>query len=445
MKILKDKHFYRFLAFSLIGTFLFITPIWDGEGLTIPVAVASQFLVGLLGSRSSLVIYLLISLSGFLTLLNRIFKFSFFESSVFLKNLFDLRGFWFWVRIVGFAFATLIFFKVGPQIIIGDTTGGFLTCDLMPILVCVFLLSGLLLPLLLNYGLLDFVGVLLVKIMRPVFKLPGASALDCAASWLGDGSIGVLMTVRQYEQGYYSKREAAVIATNFSAVSVTFCLVVISQVGLAHMFVPFYFTVALAGLAAAIIVPKLPPLSQLPHIYYTEIPLKEEVPIGMSPFRYGIYRAVERAKHAPDLKGFLKEGFQNVLDMYFGILPVVLTFGTVALILAQYTPIFKILGLPFIPVYKLLQVPQATLASQTVMVGFADMFLPSVLASTIQSPLTRFVVAATSVTQLIYMSEIGSIIMGSKLALSLPKLFIIFIERTLVTLPIIAIIAHFIF
>ena len=69
-------------------------------------------------------------------------------------------------------------------------------------------------------------------------------------------------------------------------------------------------------------------------------------------------------------------------------------------------------------------------------VGFADMFLPSVIASSIESEIPRFVVAATSVTQLIYMSEIESIIMRSKIPISLTNLFIVFIERTIVTLPI---------
>ena len=73
------------------------------------------------------------------------------------------------------------------------------------------------------------------------------------------------------------------------------------------------------------------------------------------------------------------------------------------------------------------------------------MLLPSVIASSFTSDLTRFVVAATSVTQLIYMSEIGSIIMGSKIPVSLGNLFIIFLERTIVTLPIIALFAHMIF
>ena len=133
------------------------------------------------------------------------------------------------------------------------------------------------------------------------------------------------------------------------------------------------------------------------------------------------------------------------MEMWLGTLPVILALGTIALVVAEYTPVLKILGMPFIPVYKLLMIPEAELASQTVIVGFADMFLPSVIASSIESEMTRFVVAATSVTQLIYMSEIGSIIMGSKIPVSLKDLFLIFLERTIVTLPVIALFAHLMF
>lgn len=99
-----------------------------------------------------------------------------------------------------------------------------------------------------NYGLLDLFGTLMTKIMRPLFKLPGRSSIDSLASWIGDGTIGVLMTSKQYQEGYYTKREAAVIGTTFSVVSITFTLVVVSEVGLSHMFIPFYLTVLAAGL-----------------------------------------------------------------------------------------------------------------------------------------------------------------------------------------------------
>ena len=445
MKLLKDKTFYRFFIPSLIGIILFVTPINQNGNLTIPIAVFANGMLNLMGDNSTFVICLLISISAIITLVHKFVGIKFIKENPKLNNLFTLSPFWFAVRMTGFVFAIMMFTGIGPEIIIGEVTGGVVLYDLMPILVCVFFLAGLLLSLLLDYGLLDFFGALLIRIMRPVFNLPGRSALDCVASWLGDGSIGVLLTSKQYEEGFYSKREATVIATTFSAVSITFALAVISEVGLEHLFLPFYGVVSVAGIAAAIIVPKLPPLSKVPDTYYTEVSHREDIPEGTSSFRYGLSLALKKAEKAPGIGSFFRSGFENVLEMWFGTLPVILAMGTIALIVAEYTPVFKILGMPFIPVYNLLGIPEAAAASQTVIVGFADMFLPSVIAAGFESEMTKFVVAATSVTQLIYMSEIGSIIMGSKIPVSLKDLFIIFLERTIVTLPVIAIFAHFIF
>lgn len=445
MKLLKNKNFYKFLIPSLIGMFLFVTPVQSDGNLTIPIAVIANALLDLMGNQASLVIYILVSFSGIFTILHKIFKFPFIKKYEKLNSLFDVSGIWLVIRILGLVLVNMLFWGIGPEMILSEDTGGLVLHDLMPILVCVFFLAGLLLSLLLNFGLLDFFGALLIKIMRPVFHLPGRSALDCIASWLGDGSVGVLLTAKQYEEGFYSKREATVIATTFSAVSITFCLVVISEVHLENMFVPFYLTVALAGIIAAIVVPRIPPLSRVPDTYCVKKPYPEDIPEGSTPLKYGLHLALSKAAHAPTAARFFQEGFTTVFEMWFGTLPVILCLGTLALIIAEYTPLFKLLGMVFIPFYKLLQIPEAVEASQTVIVGFADMFLPSVIASGFESDLTRFVVAATSVTQLIYMSEIGSIIMGSKIPVSLKNLFLIFLERTVVTLPVIALIAHLLF
>ena len=445
MKLLHDKRFFRFLIPSLIGAFLFITPINQDGNLTIPIAVVANALLDIISPFVLTLTWLLISLSAILTIIHKTAGIGLLKKNEKLNSLFSVKGFWFVVRMLGFIFANMIYFNLGPELIIGGATGGLVINDLIPILICVFLLAGILLALLLNYGLLDFFGALLIRIMRPIFNLPGRSALDCVASWLGDGSIGVLLTSKQYEEGFYSKREATVIATTFSAVSITFSLVVISEVGMEHMFLPFYLAATAAGIVCAIIVPKLPPLSKVPDTYNTSVPHREDIPDGMTAPQYGLKLALDKAGHSPSLKEFFREGIENVAEMWFGTLPVILSLGTLALIIAEYTPVFRLLGLPFIPLYNLLQIPEAALASQTVIVGFADMFLPSVIASSIESELTRFVVAATSVSQLIYMSEIGSTIMGSKIPVSLKDLFIIYLERTIVSIPVIALIAHLLF
>ena len=355
--------------------------------------------------------------------------------------------FWVLARVIGFIIAGLVLFQVGPEWIWSEDTGGLILYDLILGLFSIFLFAGFLLPFLTEFGLLEFVGVLLTPVMRPMFGLPGRSSIDCVASWIGDGTIGVSLTNKQYLEGYYTSKEASVIATTFSAVSITFSLVVLKQVGLVNLFGPYYLTIMIAGVVAAIIVPKLPPLSNKKNTYFdgSKKDTGEDVPEGYTNVEWGLELAINKADQSFNALDFMKNGAKSVLDLWLGVLPVIMAFGTIALIIAEFTPIFSWLGMPFIPLLKLLQVPYAVEASQTIMVGFADMFLPSVIGASIPSELTRFVIAALSVTQLIYLSEAGAVMLGSKIDISLKDLFIIFIERTLITLPIIVVAAHIIF
>ena len=275
----KKKHsvvdYSKFLIPSLIGVILFMIPFkYDGD-YTIPVAILSGLFTDLLGESLPLIVTILVTFTGLMTIIYKLMKPDFMEKSKELKGLFNVNLFWFIVRIVGMVLVVLTYFELGPEWIWNENTGGLLLHGLLTSLLAIFLFASLLLPLLLKFGLLQFVGSLLTPIMRPIFKLPGRSSIDCITSWLGDGTIGVLLTNNQYEEGYYSTREAAVIATTFSAVSITFSLVVLDEVDLAHMFVPYYLAVTFAGIIAAIIIPRIPPLSRKKDTYLKDINVEE--------------------------------------------------------------------------------------------------------------------------------------------------------------------------
>ncbi len=213
-------------------------------------------------------------------------------------------------------------------------------------------------------------------------------------------------------------------------------------------FLPFYGAICLAGVVAAIIIPRLPPLRNKKDVFIDGTkPAKdaEVIPEGHSTFSWGLDLALKRAGTVTSAKSVFGEGIKNAVDMVFGVLPVVMGLGTVALVIAEYTSVFETLGTPFIPYLELLGVPEAVAASKTMVVGFADMFIPSILAASINSEMTRFVIAAMSVTQLIYMSEVGALLLGSRIPVNIFELFAIFILRTLITLPVIAGVAHLIF
>lgn len=437
----------KFVLLSSLGVFLFMVPLSKDGQVIIPVATLSNTLRDSLGASLQYIITAIIVITATCTIVTKAFKPKFILENKFLNSLFNVSTIWFIVRIMGGIFIICTMFQVGPEAIWSGNTGGMVLNDLLPILFSVFLFAGLFLPLLLSFGLLEFVGSLLVKVMRPIFNLPGASAIDCIASWLGDGTIGVLLTSKQYEDGYYTEREACVIGTTFSLVSITFSLVVCDTVGLGHMFIPFYLVVTAAGLIAAVLIPKLPPLSKKKDVFHNGVDntTSTDLPEGYTPFKYGLKNALEKADESTIVNDVVVKGTLNVIDMWFGVIPVVMAVGTFALIIAEYTPVFQILGTPFIPLLKILQVPEAAAASSTLVAGFADMLLPSIMAGGIQSEMTRFIIAATSVTQLIYLSEVGALLLGSKIPINFKELFIIFLERTLITLPIITLIAHLLF
>ena len=440
----KFSSFIKFIVPSLIGILLFMTPVKIDGNFTIPIAFLSNLLVESLGNILPLLAVIVISISAIGSIIIKIFR----TKNKILNSLFNVTPIWLIGRILGMIIAILSYLHIGPEFIWSDSTGSMVLFSLLPALISIFLFAGLFLPLLLNHGLLEFVGSMLTKVMRPIFNLPGRSSIDCITSWLGDGTIGILLTGKQYEEGFYTQKEASIIGTSFSAVSITFSLMVITQVGLGHMFVPFYLTVTFAGIIAAIIVPRIPPLSKKSNTYIDgSTPRKdaEVIPEGYTSLSYGLEKALEKAEDNSSIKLFFTDGIKNVVDMWLGVLPIVMAMGGIAVMIAEYTPIFQILGMPFIPFLKLLGIPEAAAASQTLIVGFADMFIPSVLAANITSEMTRFIIACVSVTQLIYMSEVGGLLLGSKIPVKFTDLIIIFLERTIITLPVIVLCANIIF
>ncbi|KKK36583.1 membrane protein [Mesobacillus campisalis] len=436
--------YLKFLIPSLIGVLLFLVPVKFNGEITIGVGILASILKNAFGDYLPAFIVFLLGLSAGMSILTKLLKPGFVMNNQFLKGLFDIGKFGIVARVFGFLVGILTIFEVGPEVISSRNTGGVVLYDLAPVLLTWFLFAGILLPLLVEFGLMEFIGALVQKVMRPLFTLPGRSSIDTLASWMGAGTVGVLVTSKQYDQGYYTKREAAVIATTFSIASIAFSLVVANVVGLGHLFIPFYLTVAFACVVAAIIMPRIPPLSRKPDTYYEPVgqQIDETIPAGVSKLKWGWQQALNKAKHAPSPGKLVSNGVETVLDIWLGLIPLVMSLGTAALIVAEYTPVFQFISYPFVPLLEWMQVPEADAAAKTMLVGFADMFLPAVIGSGIESELTRFIVAGLSLTQLVYMSEIGILILRSNIPLSILELFIIFIQRTIITLPIIVVIAH---
>lgn len=447
------KSLLNFLIPSIIGIIIFMIPVkFDGEW-TIIVKIFADFIAKTIGDYLPALCTIIITISFVMSVLAS-FNVKFIKENKLLDQTFSVTPVWLVLRILGFIVVWMVVLKdklnLGPffDMIVADESATFILNDLLTSLVIIFVIASMLLPLLLDFGLLEFIGAIFTKIMRPVFLIPGRAAVDCITSWIGDGTLGVMLTANQYESGYYSAKEAAIISTNFSAVSITFSLIVLSQVDMVDYFGVYYLLVCLVGIVCAIIVPRIPPLSLKKDDYVVESnhSNKDLSENYSSSVQYGLDLAIKRAESHKGIGEFLKNGIENAFGMWFSVMPIVMIIGTASLVLANNTQVFEILGKPFLPLLNFLKVPESLEASKTMIVGFSDMFTPSIIAaSTIQSQMTKFIVATISVTQLIYLSEVGGLILASSIPVNLFELFAIFIERTIISLLIVAPIAHLLF
>lgn len=436
---------WKFLLFSALGIALFIIPFqWDGK-VTILLGVLTDALQALLGGSVVYIAMAIVTTSFIGALAMKVLKPNLSEDSM-VKKLFDVDWFWLTTRFIGTVFVWMIYLQVGPEFIINRNTGGVIFEDLIPILIPLFFFAILSLPFLTDFGLMEFLGTLASKIFIKLFKLPGRSAVDAMSSWFGAASIGLLVTMQEYDKSYYSQREAAIIATTFSVTSIAFTYVVAKTIGVDNNFVYFYLTIALTGFIAAIIMPRIPPLSLKPDTYHSgKSMLDEGIPAQYTTYQWAVNRAVTRAYSMPSLGHVFKRSIGNLFDIYFGLIPVIFAIGTIGLGLAEYTPVFNWLSAPLVPLLEWLQIPEASAAAPAMIMGFADMYLPALVGKSIESEMTRFIVGAASITQIIYMSEVGALILKSNIKLNVLELFLIFILRTLISLVVITSVAHLLY
>lgn len=437
-------NYLKFLLPSALGAFAFLFPVADEGVVTIPLALMSDWLTARLADYMPAIVLAIVGISAVLSTWYSTRRAAEAATGGRMRQIFSVNRGWLAVRLAGFVLAVLIFFRIGPEFVWSDATGHIVLFELATVIVAIFVFASFLMPLLTDYGLMELIGTLLSRVFRAAFRLPGRSCIDALASWMAAAPVGVLITSQQFDRGNYSGREAAVIATNFSVVSVPFCVIVAEFVGLAHMFLQYYLTVVVCGLTAAVITPRIPPLSRIPD-EYSEAgrQLDEDLRPREGLFRRGLAAALAKSRQAPDGRRLIETAVYNLFDIWFGLMPALIAIGTAGLVLAEYTPLFRWLSYPFVFLLQALALPEAAAAAPALLVGFADMFLPAVLAKNLTSELTKFVVISVSITQLIYMTEVGVLILKTRIPLGFVDLVKVFLLRTLITLPLAAALGHY--
>ncbi|MBY0221527.1 MULTISPECIES: YjiH family protein [Sporosarcina] len=415
---------WKFFVYSAIGAFMFFVPVTiNGNNSIMLDHIVTWFQTNVSAVLPYYALLILIAGAAYP-----------FISGTWKKSTVDIVFSFF--KVIGLVVGILLIFNIGPAWLFEPDMGPFLLNKLVIPVGLLVPIGAAFLALLVSYGLLEFIGVLMQPVMRPLWRTPGRSAVDAVASFVGSYSLGLLITNRVYKEGKYTAKEAAIIATGFSTVSATFMVVVAKTLDIMSMWnLYFWLTLVVTFIVTGITV-RIWPLASMKDEYYEgSTPQPEMKPEG-SRFAAAWDEAMETVSSAP---GLVKNIWINVKDglmMAMAILPSILSIGLLGLVLAEYTPVFDWIGYIFYPFTYLMQVPEPMLVAKASALGIAEMFLPASLV--VQSALiSKFIVGVVSVSGIIFFSALVPCIVATEIPISIPKLVIIWIQRVILTIIIV--------
>ncbi|WP_368665662.1 YjiH family protein [Macrococcus sp. DPC7161] len=331
--------------------------------------------------------------------------------------------------IVGF----MVVFKIGPKFILSPDLGPFLFEKLAIPLGVLIPIGSVFLSLLVGYGLLEFIGVLCRKFMRPVFNTPGKSAVDAVASFVGSYSIGLMITNKVYKEGHYTHKEAVIIATGFSTVSATFMIIVAKTLGIMeHWNLFFWSTLVITFIVTAITV-HIPPIRFESNDTYKGVPYKEEVSKGMPLLKEAYLEAKIAINNANTLLQNIVINIKDGVIMTMAILPSIMSIGLLGLLIAKYTSIIKYLSLIFYPILSLFPSIDVPVLAEASTLSVIEMLLPAAIAQEADL-ITRFTTGVMSISAIIFFSSVVPVIVSTDIKIPIWKLVVIWFERVILTL-----------
>lgn len=347
-------------------------------------------------------------------------------------------------KALGCVIGVMAVFHVGPEFLHQPDYIPFLWDSIVVPIAVLIPLCGPAFIFMIQYGLVEFAATFMNKIMRVLFKTPGASAVDALVSFSDGYAMAVIVTNDMYKKGIYTRKEAAIIATGFSTVSISFLMIIADTLGFMDKWGVFLLSCFVITFAVTAITARIYPLSKIPNTYYDKPapePPAETGNIFVRAFRNG----VTAAQNTKPFTTHMKEYYLGAAtEMGSAVTASILSVGLIGILIANFTPLFDWAAWLFYPFTALLRLPDAFLAAKACAIEIAEMFLPSLLVVG-SSMVTKFTVAVTSVSAILFFSASIPSLLSTDIPVSMKDILIVWFERTILSLILAAGVGYLIF
>lgn len=431
MKKNEGVKIFKFILYAAIGVFMFFVPINIKGSSSIPLDHMVNW-VKSIPYYEAIYSILIVGIGGVLPFIDKSWNKD-RTSKIFS-----------FIKLLGIIFVFMAVFNIGPGFLLRDDVIPFIHQKIVVPVTTIVPLGSIFLAFLVGYGLMEFVGVLMQPIMKPIWKTPGRSAIDAVASFVGSYSVALLITDNVYREGKYTGKEAAIIATGFSTVSATFMIIVANALDIMDYWLLYFWLTLIITFIVTAITARLYPLSKKPETYYNDQEGSPEILTTGNRFKLAYKEGMTAFDEAPSIGKGIWENLKSGIKLALSIGPLLMSVGVIGIVLAEYTPLFDIVGYVFYPFTLLARIPEPLLTSKALSLSIAEMFLPSLLVT--ETPLiTKFLVAIVSVSEILFFSASIPCIMATEIPLTMKDYIVIWIERVILSILIAAPILHLIF
>ena len=412
-----------FVFYALFGIFMFFVPITIGGAKSIPIDHITSLVKKLPNYNLVFGVFMVVAGIVYAT-----------KTKSWQKS--KLHSVFFAIKLVALVFVFMYLTNKGPARIFDKDMLPLIWNGIMVSVATIVPIGSVFLAFLTGFGLMEFIGVFMEPVMRPVFKTPGRSAVDAVASFVGSYSLALLITNRVYLEDTYTKKEAAIIATGFSTVSATFMIIVAKTLDLLDYWLAYFWITLIVTFIVTAITARIFPLNKKPQEYYSG---KEYVPEEKKKVTFGeaLDAGMEAYKNSGSLGLVIKNNFIDGFKMALNIAPSLLGVGMIGLLLAEYTPIFDLIGYIFYPFTLITRVEEPLMVAQALGMSIAEMLLPApVVANAGLGLIAKMLVAVVSVSEILFFSASIPVMMGTEIPLKFSDYIIIWIERVILSIVI---------